>query len=119
MKNKTYKGTYYIKSQKTIIFKMKMKVSFTFRDGLPNLTIEEKNSEQSLSLSRKLKERPIRISCVPVIGMKIIINSFYYSYKLKNEEQLMWDKSFDADENVSFDIYSIGIHKKHLELFLK
>lgn len=31
----------------------------------------------------------------------------------------MWDKSFDADENVSFEIYSIGIHKKHLELFLK
>lgn len=98
---------------------MKIKVSLTFRDGLPNLTRDEKNSEHSLSLSRKLKKRPVRISCVPIIGMKIMINSFYYSYKLKNEEQLMWDKSFDADENVSFEIYSIGIHKKHLELFLK
>ena len=51
--------------------------------------------------------------------MKIMINSFYYSYKLKNEEGLIWDKSFDADLNISLEIYSIGIHKKHLELFLK
>ncbi len=98
---------------------MKTKISFTFRDGLPNLTKEEQNSIHSISLSRKLKEKPIKISSVPAIGMKIMINSFYYSYKLKNEEGLIWDKSFDADLNISLEIYSIGIHKKYLELFLK
>lgn len=98
---------------------MKTKVSFTFRDGLPNLTEEEQNSIHSISLSYKLKEKPIKIPFVPTIGMKIMINSFYYSYKLNNEEGLLWDRSFDADLNVSLEIYSIGIHKKHLELFLK
>lgn len=98
---------------------MKTKVTFTLRDGLPNLTEEEQNSIHSISLSYKLKEKPIKIPFVPAIGMKIMINSFYYSYKLKNEEGLIWDKSFDADLNISLEIYSIGIHKKHLELFLK
>ena len=98
---------------------MKMKVSFTFRDGLPNLTTEEKNSVHSVSLSYKLKQKPIKISCVPVIGMKIMINSFYYSYKLNNDEGLLWDRVFDTEEDLSFEIYAIGIRKKHLELFLK
>ena len=98
---------------------MKIKVSFTLTDGFPNLTKEEQNSISCISLSNKLKRKPIKILCVPTIGMKIMINSFYYSYKLKNEEALIWDRAFDADENVFLEIYSIGIHKKHLELFLK
>ena len=51
--------------------------------------------------------------------MKIMINSFYDSYKLDHEEGLIFDKSFETDENFSCEIHSIGIHKKHLELFLK
>ena len=98
---------------------MKTKVTFIFLDGLPNLTEEQKNSIHSISLSLKLKEKPIKISCVPVTGMKIMINSFYDSYKLDHEEALIWDRTFDTDENFSCEISSIGIHKKHLELFLK
>lgn len=37
---------------------MKIKVSFTFPDGLPNLTTEEKNSDAYISLSYKLKHKP-------------------------------------------------------------
>ena len=98
---------------------MKTKVTFTFMEGLPNLTEQEKNSIHSISLSYKLKEKPVKISCVPAIGMKIMINSFYDSYKLDNEEGLIFDKSFETDENFSCEIHSIGIHKKHLELFFK
>lgn len=98
---------------------MKIKVSFTFSNGLPNLTTEQQNSIHCTSLSHKLKEKPIKILYVPSIGMKIMINSFYYSYKLNNDEGLLWDSAFDVDEDISFEIYSIGIHKKHLELFLK
>lgn len=98
---------------------MKTKVSFTFRDGLPKLSPEEKNSHHSVRLSYKLKQKPIKIRCVPVIGMKIMINAFYYSYKLNNDEGLLWDRVFDTEEDLSFEIYAIGIRKKHLELFLK
>lgn len=98
---------------------MKIKVSFTIGDGLPNLTAEERNSIHSISLAYKLKAKPIKIPFVPAVGMKIMINSFYCSYKLTNEEGLVWDKCFDADENTSLEIYSIGIHKKYLELFLR
>lgn len=98
---------------------MKIKVSFTFPDGLPNLTTEEKNSDVYISLSYKLKHKPTKISSVPAIGMKIMINSFYTSYKLNNDEGLLWDKAFDVEEDLSFEIYAIGIRKKYLILILK
>lgn len=98
---------------------MKTKVSFTFRDGLPKLTPQEQNSDHSVRLSYKLKEKPIKIPCVPVIGMKIMINSFFYSYKLNYDEGCLWERVFDTPKDLSFEIYDIGIRKKHLELFLK
>ena len=89
-------------------------MTITFLNGLPNLTQEEKNSIHSTSLSYKLKEKPIKLSCVPAVGMMIMINSFYHSYKLDHEEGLIWDKSFETDENFSCEIHLIGIHKKNI-----
>ena len=48
-----------------------------------------------------------------------MINSFYTSYKLNNDEGLLWDKAFDVEEDLSFEIYAIGIRTKYLVLFLK
>lgn len=48
-----------------------------------------------------------------------MINSFYCSFKLTNDEGLVCDKCFDVDENTSLEIYSIGIRRKYLELFLR
>ena len=97
-----------------------MVVIFNFHNGLPNLKDEDKNSEACKKLLSKFKNNKIIIPDVPVlVGAKIMINSFYDLFDLKEKEKLIWDLAFDADENSFATIVSVGIHKQHLELLLE